>query len=662
MKQTKLTLSIVATTLFVFLLSPMADAQGFGIGTPNPTEILHLLKNGDAAVRFQGQTSGGGATDGPQSPTVGASAGGGSVAWTSPTNIYLNDGVNYATATTGVSQYLKATGFNFSGIPVGASIDGIEVTVDRSRNDITYVAPLSAWTFDDDPSFTLDAGTGTNRLVVLFVGTIEASAYQTVSSVTFGTQSMISAGMVAQNNGDGEWVNFEVWYLPETLIAAAGTGVQTVTVNGTGGSDSQLFAIASFQNVDQTNPISDTEPRSATTTNPLSFSSALSCVKGDLVLAGALASDDTNSNLDNDNTDDNFDNTPAGYTEVGDISDDQGGNDEDELAMSIVQKADIPATQTENPAFDYQPTADDDPTNFLIEGIVLHSVRTVYDTEVKLIKADGTVAGSNKAATSTDWPAADASVTYGSSTDIWGLSWTDTDVKDADFGVALSVTANNATANVDHVTVKIYYTPSGNYTNFAIGIDQSASGNFVISNNASLGTNDRIIIDAAGKVGIGRVPSANMFEVEGDASKTTATAWLANSDKKIKTDIKDIESAIETIKLLRPVTFKYTNEYKLKHPSVKSYNYYNVIAQEFKNVFPDFVKDDGEGLLQVDTYPALIVAIAAIKEQQKIIDGLKLKLEETSARAAKCDALEIRILKIEDMLNTLKNVSVEAKK
>jgi hypothetical protein len=152
---------------------------------------------------------------------------------------------------------------------------------------------------------------------------------------------------------------------------------------------------------------------------------------------------------------------------------------------------------------------------------------------------------------------------------------------------------------------------------------------------------DNQLLRINAKVGIGRISAANSLEVEGEASKTTATAWLANSDKRIKTDILDIDNAFETILKLRPVKFKYTNEYKLKHPIVKDKYYYNFIAQEFQEVFPESVKGSGEyvdgtkeEILQLDSYNAQIVSIKAVQElilenqqQQKEIEALRAELE-----------------------------------
>lgn len=61
----------------------------------------------------------------------------------------------------------------------------------------------------------------------------------------------------------------------------------------------------------------------------------------------------------------------------------------------------------------------------------------VTDNIVKLVKA-GTVTGNNKANTSTAWPTTDASATYGSASDMWGTTWTVSDINNANFGLAVS--------------------------------------------------------------------------------------------------------------------------------------------------------------------------------------------------------------------------------
>ena len=149
-----------------------------------------------------------------------------------------------------------------------------------------------------------------------------------------------------------------------------------------------------------------------------------------------------------------------------------------------------------------------------------------------------------------------------------------------------------------------------------------------------------------GKMGVGRTPAMNQLEVEGDASKTSAGSWLANSDRRIKTDIRSIDNGIELIKKLHPVRFKYTEEWKARHPSIKDQYYYNYIAQEFRKVFPDAVQGSGEYLendaaeiLQIDTYNAQIANIAATQEL----------IQEN-------DLLKNRIAKLENMVGALQSM------
>jgi len=173
-------------------------------------------------------------------------------------------------------------------------------------------------------------------------------------------------------------------------------------------------------------------------------------------------------------------------------------------------------------------------------------------------------------------------------------------------------------------------------------VDANSPSSYFHIYYSAVGIGDILNINGNGNVGIKRNPTANRFEVEGDASKTTASGWAANSDKRIKTDITDINNSFETILKLHPVKFKYTEEWKKRNPSIEDKYYYNFIAQEYQEVFPESVKGSGEYLegddsviLQLDSYNAQIVTIKAVQEliiksedQQKQIEALQ---EENSA-------------------------------
>jgi hypothetical protein len=151
-----------------------------------------------------------------------------------------------------------------------------------------------------------------------------------------------------------------------------------------------------------------------------------------------------------------------------------------------------------------------------------------------------------------------------------------------------------------------------------------------------------------GRVGIGRVPSVNKLEVEGEASKTTASSWAANSDRRIKTAIGTITNALEKIEQVRLVTFHYTEDYRREHPTIGNRAYANVIAQEFQKAFPDDVKGSGDKLpngdeiLQVDTYPLTIYSAAAVQELHHALKEKETRITELERRLSALEAMVTR--------------------
>ncbi|MCK4820968.1 tail fiber domain-containing protein, partial [bacterium] len=154
---------------------------------------------------------------------------------------------------------------------------------------------------------------------------------------------------------------------------------------------------------------------------------------------------------------------------------------------------------------------------------------------------------------------------------------------------------------------------------------RNAANNANILDIASDAPTSSFILDNVGNVGIGRTPTANDLEVEGTASKTAAGDWLANSDIRIKMDVQTIENALGVIDQLRPVKFKYTEEYMAEHPSLEDRYYFNFIAQEFQEIFPDSVQDSGEGYLQLDAYAVRPYLVAAVQELNTKIETLGLE-------------------------------------
>jgi hypothetical protein len=140
-------------------------------------------------------------------------------------------------------------------------------------------------------------------------------------------------------------------------------------------------------------------------------------------------------------------------------------------------------------------------------------------------------------------------------------------------------------------------------------------------------------------LGIGRTAGTNKLEVEGEASKATAGDWLANSSASIKKDIAPLDGALDIISRLRPVRFQYSDDYKAAHSSVGDFEYFNFVAEEYRQVFPNFVREDASGLLQIDTHPASVFAVAAIQELNQVVQE---KDERIASMEERLTALEQR--------------------
>ena len=108
------------------------------------------------------------------------------------------------------------------------------------------------------------------------------------------------------------------------------------------------------------------------------------------------------------------------------------------------------------------------PAGSTIDGITVEvemsatQVNRVRDNAVRIVKG-GTI-GSTDKASGTGWPTSDTYRTYGGAADLWGETWTVSDINASTFGFAISPTATGAgtrDARVDHVRITIDYTAGG---------------------------------------------------------------------------------------------------------------------------------------------------------------------------------------------------------
>ena len=128
----------------------------------------------------------------------------------------------------------------------------------------------------------------------------------------------------------------------------------------------------------------------------------------------------------------------------------------------------------------------------------------------------------------------------------------------------------------------------------------------------------RMRLSATGNLGIGRLPLTNKLEVEGNASKSTAGDWVANSDERLKKNIHalDANQMLEKLLSMKGITYEWNDD---KTGTVRPEGtQYGFTAQNIKTVFPELVEEDALGYLQTayGTYDAMMVeAIRAMHEK-----------------------------------------------
>ena len=120
---------------------------------------------------------------------------------------------------------------------------------------------------------------------------------------------------------------------------------------------------------------------------------------------------------------------------------------------------------------------------------------------------------------------------------------------------------------------------------------------------------------------------------------SNTTAWQQTSDIKIKENVNTLSNSLTTLLNLRPVTFDYKEEFSnsVNWENNDRLNNFGFIAQEFEEVFPEYVgsserriNGEFETLKNIDTSHLVPYLVKAIQEQQTLITALQEKLERNN--------------------------------
>lgn len=119
---------------------------------------------------------------------------------------------------------------------------------------------------------------------------------------------------------------------------------------------------------------------------------------------------------------------------------------------------------------------------------------------------------------------------------------------------------------------------------------------------------------------------SNLFYVD-KSGNTYGTSWNNISDLSFKKNILPISNGLHKILSLKGVSYQW------KDNSMDTLHHFGVIAQDVEKVIPEIVKDNTIDSKKSVEYTGLIpVLIEAIKEQQTMIEELKVKVSNLEKR------------------------------
>jgi len=157
----------------------------------------------------------------------------------------------------------------------------------------------------------------------------------------------------------------------------------------------------------------------------------------------------------------------------------------------------------------------------------------------------------------------------------------------------------------------------------------------------SLGSGDiRMILGTSGKgitlsgtVTTNRItlnPGTDGAYVNGNlnvgANTVSAGLYLHSSDERLKQDITPLSNALDKVKAMNGVSFKFKADPSRVH--------IGLIAQNVEKTVPEVVTTGTDGMKSVEYANLVAVLIEAVKEQQVIIDGLRNDVAELKAHKA----------------------------
>jgi hypothetical protein len=188
-----------------------------------------------------------------------------------------------------------------------------------------------------------------------------------------------------------------------------------------------------------------------------------------------------------------------------------------------------------------------------------------------------------------------------------------------------------------------------------IGMDGNTNSTYFWQNENSkiiIATNNQssfieLASGASTKFGVGRTPTTNTLEVGGEASKSVAGSFIANSDQRLKKNIIPLnsENILNKILQMQGVNYEW-NDTKTGYERPKGIQT-GFIAQDLQKIWPEKIKKDAQDFLMTaygDYDPMFVEAIKALNNKIE-----RLEKENATLKKDK-NLIEARIERLEKLI------------
>ena len=193
-------------------------------------------------------------------------------------------------------------------------------------------------------------------------------------------------------------------------------------------------------------------------------------------------------------------------------------------------------------------------------------------------------------------------------------------------------------ASNDYPTRMSFFTTADGASSATERMRIDSSGNLIVGKTSTdfNTAGFHVVSDGAVYSGVQTVSASSSYHLRDTTNNTwefyvtgagqihaTSTSITSLSDKRLKENIKDLETGLTEVMSLKPRRFDWKDR--------KEKNVAGFIAQEVETVLPDliddFMHDDLEDAKSVKMSDMIPTLVKAIQEQQTIIDDLKTRIE-----------------------------------